>query len=241
MKKLFVLMLVLLIAGIISSQVNANVLFWSDYRTQTGALELGLQKLGIGYTSALNEADFVTRVGDGGWDMVIFNNQDAVNDSAANAFANWISGGGKGIASDWLSSHSNMKSAMGVSYTYNNNEPLVYGTVHPIWNGLPANIALTNTVYGIFSTGLDGSVVAATFGSGEAAIVVGNGGRSIMNGFLDDTYDSSTQLDRTNLAVNEINFVLNRQPQAVPEPATLLGFGIPMLMVGLGKLRQLRK
>lgn len=28
---------------------------------------------------------------------------------------------------------------------------------------------------------------------------------------------------------------------AVPEPATLLGFGIPMLMVGLGKLRQLRK
>ena len=28
---------------------------------------------------------------------------------------------------------------------------------------------------------------------------------------------------------------------AVPEPATLLGFGIPMLMVGLGKLRGLRK
>ena len=30
-------------------------------------------------------------------------------------------------------------------------------------------------------------------------------------------------------------------PKAVPEPATLLGFGIPILMVGLGKLRQLRK
>jgi formylglycine-generating enzyme required for sulfatase activity len=30
-------------------------------------------------------------------------------------------------------------------------------------------------------------------------------------------------------------------PQAVPEPATLLGFGIPMLMIGLGKLRGLRK
>jgi hypothetical protein len=29
--------------------------------------------------------------------------------------------------------------------------------------------------------------------------------------------------------------------QAVPEPATLLGFGLPMLMVGLGKLRGLRK
>jgi hypothetical protein len=30
-------------------------------------------------------------------------------------------------------------------------------------------------------------------------------------------------------------------PQAVPEPATLLGFGVPILMVGLGKLRRLRK
>jgi len=30
-------------------------------------------------------------------------------------------------------------------------------------------------------------------------------------------------------------------PTAVPEPATLLGFGIPMCMVGLGKLRRLRK
>jgi len=28
---------------------------------------------------------------------------------------------------------------------------------------------------------------------------------------------------------------------AVPEPATLLGFGLPMLMVGLGKLRNMRK
>jgi hypothetical protein len=28
---------------------------------------------------------------------------------------------------------------------------------------------------------------------------------------------------------------------AVPEPATILGFGVPMLMIGLGKLRRLRK
>lgn len=30
-------------------------------------------------------------------------------------------------------------------------------------------------------------------------------------------------------------------PAAVPEPATLLGFGVPMLMVGLGKIKSLRK
>jgi hypothetical protein len=32
-----------------------------------------------------------------------------------------------------------------------------------------------------------------------------------------------------------------KQTSAVPEPATLLGFGLPMLMVGLGKLKSLRK
>jgi formylglycine-generating enzyme required for sulfatase activity len=34
---------------------------------------------------------------------------------------------------------------------------------------------------------------------------------------------------------------LQSSPSTVPEPATLLGFGLPMLMVGLGKLRGLRK
>jgi hypothetical protein len=31
------------------------------------------------------------------------------------------------------------------------------------------------------------------------------------------------------------------RPAAVPEPATLLGFGLPMIMIGLGKLRNLCK
>ena len=34
---------------------------------------------------------------------------------------------------------------------------------------------------------------------------------------------------------------IQARTNAVPEPATLLGFGLPMLMIGLGKLRQLRK
>lgn len=39
----------------------------------------------------------------------------------------------------------------------------------------------------------------------------------------------------------KIDTSIRLRPQAVPEPATLLGFGLPMLMVGLGKLRQFRK
>jgi hypothetical protein len=47
----------------------------------------------------------------------------------------------------------------------------------------------------------------------------------------DDIADCNFQVDVT--ATNP--------PQAVPEPATLLGVGLPVLMVGLSKLRGLRK
>lgn len=37
------------------------------------------------------------------------------------------------------------------------------------------------------------------------------------------------------------NFKIAPDVQAVPEPTTLLGFGLPILMIGLGKLKGLRK
>jgi hypothetical protein len=43
-----------------------------------------------------------------------------------------------------------------------------------------------------------------------------------------------------NIFIDNIS-VTGTSPAAVPEPATLLGFGLPILMVGLGKLRGLRK
>jgi len=42
-------------------------------------------------------------------------------------------------------------------------------------------------------------------------------------------------------AIDNVTFGNTKAPAAVPEPATLLGFGIPMLMVGLGKIKSLRK
>jgi len=42
-------------------------------------------------------------------------------------------------------------------------------------------------------------------------------------------------------AIDFLSVGVTTSPRAVPEPATLLGFGIPMLMVGLGKLKLYRK
>jgi len=46
-------------------------------------------------------------------------------------------------------------------------------------------------------------------------------------------YGSGTQFAMDDLEVSNV--------RAVPEPATVLGFGVPILMIGLGKLRGLRK
>lgn len=48
----------------------------------------------------------------------------------------------------------------------------------------------------------------------------------------------------TDYNYNDMSFVftnVSTTARAVPEPATLLGFGLPMLMIGMGKLRKLRK
>lgn len=50
----------------------------------------------------------------------------------------------------------------------------------------------------------------------------------------------SVRLDRGPFAFDDFTFN-GLKSAAVPEPATLLGFGIPMLMVGLGKLKLLKK
>ena len=74
---------------------------------------------------------------------------------------------------------------------------------------------------------------AAPVTPGEAAIVLGNDGRTLYNGFL---FDETTAPDGPNLIANEIQFLLTEQP-AIPEPATLslLALG------GLGLLRRRKR
>lgn len=78
---------------------------------------------------------------------------------------------------------------------------------------------------------INGAVEDATFlgtdSSGEnpetyAAIVIGNDGKSITNGFLNDIYDGEDEANGKQIYINEIGYLL---PPAVPEPATMVLFG----------------
>ncbi|MBL8587791.1 MAG: PEPxxWA-CTERM sorting domain-containing protein [Methylobacteriaceae bacterium] len=127
-----------------------------------------------------------------------------------------VSGGGRLIYTDWRQAGLD-----GAVFTGGVNETsltlgLLFGA------GIVSPLAVTNPGWGTFSMGLaagPGAIVAATFGNGQGAIVVGSSGRTIVNGFLSDTVASQQ------LYANEINYMLS---SGVPEPSTwammLIGF-----------------
>jgi|GEM_PF-3425113 len=78
-------------------------------------------------------------------------------------------------------------------------------------------------------------------GSGSASVAVTHGtngiGSPLKNG---NSFQLSGNSLNRSFSVDFTYGVKGNPVSSVPEPATLLGFGIPMLMIGLGKLKGLR-
>ena len=109
----------------------------------------------------------------------------------------------------------------------------------PLATGIINPVTLVNPPPGWhhFSHGLaplPGGTSAGTFASGDSAIMIGNGGRTIMNGFTNDVIPDPTGQQ---LYENEIQFLVGRSASVVPEPCslTLLSMG------GLSLLRFRRR
>ena len=150
------------------------------------------------------------------YSVVVYANQNDSMPSGDFAALNaYIAGGGKVILDDWTAQPVNT----GASYTGNDNLNTI--TLGSQFNaGISGTLSVVNPGWGTYSLGLSGGTSAGTFENGDSAIVVGNGGRTITNGFLNDTVASQQ------LYANELGSLSGG---AVPEPATwammLVGFG----------------
>lgn len=195
----------------------ASVLYRNDYNVGTDYMAQAIANLGLTTTTTTGSISGYTL---SNYDVVVYANQNFGAPAGDEAqLSAYIAAGGKVIFANWLETAPTLESA----YTGNSNfTSLTVGALFSA--GIVNPLSVVNPGWGTFSKGLvatGGGVVAGTFGS-DAAIIVGNSGRTIHNGFLTDTVASAK------LYENQLDYVLNGA--GVPEPAAwammLAGFGL---------------
>jgi hypothetical protein len=196
-------------------QANAGtVLFYDDFVFATDTWGDALAASSHTVTTVSSDAAFVTAIGGSTFDLVVTQFDSSSHGTAATALSAHVTGGGKAIFSHWLTEGD---SAFEVTQFATNKGTLTLGDFDA---GLSGSVqVLTNPTYGTCSrsfTAGAGTTTAATFEDGKAGIVVGNGGRTLMNGFLGETIEFSS--DEIQLHMNELDHMFG-----VPAPGARIG------------------
>ena len=193
------------------TMASGSILYFTDANVGTDRMAAALAASGHPLTVATSLNDFAARIATGEFRLGILfqqNQSGAAYDAAFAALAAHIAAGGAAIGADWTrnGTHSAPFSAI-FTGAVNNNSVTVNAAV--LSSGITNPILLTNPGWGVFSYGLTASSGAscdAVFGNAQCAIVTGNGGRTIFNGFLGDTPGEPGR----QLYLNQINAVLAR-------------------------------
>lgn len=145
------------------------------------------------------------------------------------ALASWIAGGGRVIGATWQDGGvDNLLQGSVASY----NGLTITNTGGALFAGITGDIALYNPGWGIYSqyyNTLAGGTCLSTLAGYGCGIVLGNGGKTLLNAPLFDTY--SDYPTGVRLVENEIGY-LN-----TPEPGTLMLLGSGVLGIA-GVLRR---
>jgi hypothetical protein len=191
------------------------------------------------YTKLTNVQDYGSELQSGAYDLGILMVQQTQSSttevtSAINALGQFVDDGGLSIYTDW-SRNDSLASLFDVEWqggsiyeSGNKNYQSMDITYADFALGMSGQVDFTDqgwSNYNLAMTPLEGGTSAAAYRvNGEpsdiTAIALGNDGRSITNGMMNDTFEDPEQGEQ--LYINEIGYLL---PPHAPEPSTLLLFG----------------
>ena len=119
---------------------------------------------------------------------------------------------GSAIYTDW-SSDNTYASLFGAQWMKGDNHSVVTVTDSKLASGITNPILLQNVGWGIYSMDATGVAIAATFENGNGAIV--KSGKSIVNGFLSDTFADGAQGKQLYINETGVSTSLAFTPQLV--------------------------
>ena len=188
------------------SASTVDVLYYMDFGYDD-YFTTAFANVGITPTVATGVFDLTTRLNTGSWDLVVLLQHDVAESMWVTPLVGYVNDGGRAILADWAIDGV-AASAFGASYTGMTNETEIAHGDHPIWEGISDPFALMNPGYGVFSMGLTptSGESMGVFPSGDSGLVVGNDGRTIINGFLFDSIASPAE--GVSLAENMLGFIL---------------------------------
>lgn len=172
---------------------GGSALVYIDWALVNDEVVSTLTSLGYTVTFAASWSNFNTLLA-GGTDLAVAFAQNHSATSGGLSYStvqNYISGGGKMIFATWTTSDLAFANLFDANFTGNYNMTTICSEYFSIYRNLSSScFTISNPGWGIFSIGLEpinDGIVAATFQNGDAAIVIGNYGNTIMLGYLSDT------------------------------------------------------
>ncbi|MBN1925853.1 MAG: hypothetical protein JW798_08460 [Prolixibacteraceae bacterium] len=201
------------------SASGGSALVWVDMAFEADGVVSGLTNLGYVVTVATGAGDFNTKIQSGLYNMVVLFSQDWSSSGqgiSLSAVSNYISGGGAMIYATWTTSDQSFANLFEANITVNTNMTTVTISDPGLASGISNPFTVSNAgTWGIFSVGLSAigsGEVLATFENSDAAIIRGNGGQTIMLGYLSDAPPSA---QRQAIFENVVNATT---PNVVPIP-----------------------